>query len=450
VRKSEEDIETARGLLTQAINLDSSLLGAWRNLGVLATYEGKYKEAWEYFEHSLNLSRKDNNKVEEGWALGLLADVKSYLADYTDAIKFIQESQAILIDVGDSLGVAENMLTLGSIFREQGKRDESLNCFKRALGIYKTLGDENRVGETFNYIGLIFQNVMILDSAIVYFTKSAEAAKKLNNKAMEAQTLLNIGISCFIEGDYEIAFSKYSQSLSNFRSINDKRGVCYVLNALGESYLLVGNYEKAYDTLLTAHQIAEETDNKFINCLILLNFGRYYREKNNYSQALNYFHKSLSLNRLLESKDIEAMILVEIAKCDLDASNLRAAKDSLKKAQYIYRDISQESFAVLALSWLSLVQIKLGMKEDADLNIRTVDEFVARGVKAEYQTDIGWCAWKVFDALGNKEKALFHLRQVYNELNRRAQKIKDNDLRYSFLNRVIINREIVTAYDKIK
>jgi predicted ATPase/DNA-binding CsgD family transcriptional regulator len=118
------------------------------NLADLVRYQGEYAKARVLLEESLALFRARANK--RGIALALLVDVEfRFLAhrDPTLIRPLLEESKALLEEIGDKDGLARHSYVTGQVALSQGDTSTARSLFEESLALYRDLGDRPRTGQ---------------------------------------------------------------------------------------------------------------------------------------------------------------------------------------------------------------------------------------------------------------------------------------------------------------
>jgi tetratricopeptide (TPR) repeat protein len=187
MRRTDEAIEHAR----KGLALDPTLPDAWNTTGLLAHDQRRFADAEAAFREAIRLRPEHwsahNNLGNTLEALGRLNDATE---SFRTAIRLEPRSAAaltnlarVLIDSDDpelldqaedlcrrALAVAPEMSqatnTLGNVFRLQGRPDEAMACYERALRL-----DQSSAMPCLN-IGKLFQQFAKYDDAARWFDKA--------------------------------------------------------------------------------------------------------------------------------------------------------------------------------------------------------------------------------------------------------------------------------------
>jgi tetratricopeptide (TPR) repeat protein len=94
--------------------------------------QGDYAQAHSLIEESLAIMRELGEKMGIAVSLGNLGHVAGNQGDYAQARSLIEESLGIFRDLGDKRGIAECLVDLGCVANDEGRADSAMRLL--ALG----------------------------------------------------------------------------------------------------------------------------------------------------------------------------------------------------------------------------------------------------------------------------------------------------------------------------
>lgn len=110
-----------------------------RHLAEAALAEADLAEATRQSERALSLARELTVKGEEGNALRVLGEIALARQDPTQAEAYLQESGAVLDEVGDEYAAARSRLALARVGLAQSRRAEALSALEQAEAVFERL-----------------------------------------------------------------------------------------------------------------------------------------------------------------------------------------------------------------------------------------------------------------------------------------------------------------------
>jgi len=201
--------------------------------GVLAHYQGDYRQAKLFCEESLALFRALGDK--KGMAaslngLGLIARARN---DYAEAQALHEESLAILRALGDTWGIAETLSLLTRVaffYQEDYTAGKSLH--EESLALFRALGDRRGIAQTLGILGYIAFLQEEDATALTSIEESLALYRELGDRPYSARLLHLLANAAFVKGDYAKACTCYEEALTTFRELGEKWFIAICLEGL--------------------------------------------------------------------------------------------------------------------------------------------------------------------------------------------------------------------------
>lgn len=234
---------------------------------------GEYQQAIDYYNRSLALCRKLDNKSSIATILTNLGRVADNQGDYASAEKYFLESLEVCREIGDTWSAAANLNNLGNIISNRGDYGQAEKYYQESLTLVTRLGDKTYIASALN----------------------------------------NLGNMAAYRDDMDTAHRYYEESLKLRREVGDKLGVSYALTNLGSVAYVQKNYSLAYDYYLEGLEIRREVGEKFGVAASLTNLGLLAYQQQNYAEGIGYFQESLKLKKELQDRYGIAVALLGLA-----------------------------------------------------------------------------------------------------------------------------------------
>ena len=174
------------GLYQQAFDLNQAVLDkniddktnadALNYNGMAHLSLGQYNTALGYLEQSLAIMQEIGDRKGEGTTLNNISQIYDAKGDYDTALGYLEQSLAIMQEIGDINGMAITWTNMGAILFKQKRDEEAIPLLMSAYDIFQKIGSPNgqevakylaaiieRADEakfrkiTSKYIGLIFK-----------------------------------------------------------------------------------------------------------------------------------------------------------------------------------------------------------------------------------------------------------------------------------------------------
>jgi tetratricopeptide (TPR) repeat protein len=172
-------------------------------LGLVYARLGQTQKAIQYFQKQLEIVREMGNATEKCGLLANLGDAFAISGNIEQARTYYQE-QLFLAESGDYrafIGSAYN--GLGFVYVKQDKIVRGIECYLKALAIYRELEDHDKELELLVGIGLNYRKLGELNQTIEFFEKALKNSRYLENRKEEAQILVDLGEIHFQLGNIE-------------------------------------------------------------------------------------------------------------------------------------------------------------------------------------------------------------------------------------------------------
>lgn len=274
------------------------------NIGNVYASQRKYKNAIQYYELSIEVSRYISN--EKGLASSLMCLGNSYagLAKYVEAKGYINQAMHIAKKNGDKKSEAGCLGNLGIIHISEGKIDEAITLFRRAETIFKYIGDKSRKAIWSNNLETANRYLGRYNEATENYNYALETVRQAENKQK--------GGGLLDKNAYEAAIKHYSKALEIAKEI----GIDYIeeacLGNLGDVYLRLGRYEEATKIYLMALRSAKKTGNENGKAGWFENFIIAFESTKKSNESMEYFNQAIKIAETIENKIVRGKIYIII------------------------------------------------------------------------------------------------------------------------------------------
>jgi serine/threonine protein kinase/Flp pilus assembly protein TadD len=230
--------ESARGLLTQALNLNRRILGdddllvayKMQNLGNLLHDMKKNKEAQPLLQRALDIQRKNKATENVSYAATLtsLGAILEDKGDLDGAEKLYKESLTIKerLPEADPQDIAGSLNALGKVYAAEGKDAAAAPCYKRSLEIRTKLAagrPDPELATTLGNVGVYLGDHGDFNNGADYCRRALEMRRRLfpppNLKV--ARALNNLGYVLQAKGDAHEAENNYREALAMVTPASD-------------------------------------------------------------------------------------------------------------------------------------------------------------------------------------------------------------------------------------
>lgn len=157
LKYNNEAIENARG--HQKSRASGAVPMSLLNLGMDYLYENDYENAEKYFKEVINAYEQHRVgwwRIETRILLGR-GEISLAKGDYTQALKFSQDSLAISEMAGAKKYIAKGLKLKAEVLAEMGNIDEAIKLMENALKLAQQVGNPPILWQTHHSFGLLFE-----------------------------------------------------------------------------------------------------------------------------------------------------------------------------------------------------------------------------------------------------------------------------------------------------
>ena len=176
---------------------------------------------------------------------GELGNLASLQGNYEEAREFYKQSLEITERLGDQSGRATSLHNLGILAQDQGNYEEARGLYEQSLQIRERLGDQQGRASSLHQLGMIAQDQGKYEEARELYEQSQEIFEQLGNQSGRASSLHQLGMIAQDQGNYEEARELYQQSLQIDEQLGDQSGRASSLYQLGALAYKLGDFENA-------------------------------------------------------------------------------------------------------------------------------------------------------------------------------------------------------------
>ncbi len=356
----------------------------------------QYNEAKKSFEKGLESAIKINECHYIAANLMGIADVYTGMQDYTNAEINYQSAITKYRECKDYKGECEAYISYGIMFQKDGRDNDAMNTFNKALKIAKQQNDDPNISKIYSLIGNIHVIKSNYRDAFSCFQESQNINEKNNDKYGLIRDNLNFGILYINLYTMDEALKYFDIALkSSYKFGNESLGrILYNKGIATEKSSGSYNPEKRLEKLHEAMKLydnslnyAKEKGDKLLIGLNQERIGNIQFWLNNYQQALSQFENAYNIIEKYGGKNELATILGKlgvmyyvIATDSLSKLNkkdkqnyIKRGFDYLKKAieqntKYEYYDQLRTNYSNISQMYYSLNDTINAIKATAELN----------------------------------------------------------------------------------
>lgn len=230
-------------------------------------------------------------KSGEAKALKIIGNTFYFRGAFVDALKYWNESLAILRQLGDDAGVARILGNIGAVYVHQEDDVKSLEYHLNSLKLAEKVGDIGlQFKELNNIAGVYFTKEATWDKSLEYLQKALAISEKIQaDSSLLGSIYGNIGRIYEGKDKYQLAEQNFLKALKIMG--DDGPYSAFSLNGLGNMAVKRGRVEAAENYYQRALKNAEQ-QNRVLTISSLLGLAQVNKLRNQHDQAFSYFNQA--------------------------------------------------------------------------------------------------------------------------------------------------------------
>lgn len=327
--------------------------------GINCKNQNKLDSAFFYFNSSLFINRRLNNK--EGITLNLLelALYNQQMGDYAEAVRNYFRTLDILLEHPNNKTLGITYHNLGSLYLELNKNKEALNYSLKAFELEKEFNDSVSIGNSLVNLGQIYFNVDSLKLAKSFFEQSLQYNNLLNQQLNIADSYLGIARLLDNKQDFSTALNYYQKAIEIFTIINDNHKLAWANYYLGNHLYSTNKINQAIEVNEKAYQLSKKSIDLNLKKKIYLKLQGLYTKVENYEKALQYTNLLRDVEDQLKIPETLQYLAISEAELTfrLKEEKTRLENEAVLKKQknFKYIFLSSSIFALITLALISIV-----------------------------------------------------------------------------------------------
>ncbi|EDO45509.1 predicted protein [Nematostella vectensis] len=278
---------------------------------------GKYDQSMENFQHALSLCQKTGDESGQARAYLGMGDAHRSQGKYEDAMNNYQHALSVFQKtgdesgqasayLGDESGQAHAYLGMGDVHWSQGKYEDAMNSYQRALSLFKKTGDESSQAKAYHGMGKVQSFQGKYEDAMNNYQHALSLCQKTGDESGQAEAYLGMGDAHRSQGKYEDAMNNYQHALSLFQKTGDESGQASAYLGMGDVHRSQGKYEDAMNNYQRALSLFKKTGDESSQAKAYHGdessqakayngMGNMHKSQGKYEDALNNYQHALSL-----------------------------------------------------------------------------------------------------------------------------------------------------------
>jgi DNA-binding SARP family transcriptional activator/predicted ATPase/biotin operon repressor len=370
----------------------------------IAWMTGQPAQAQTLAQTGLNLIRQETaGDVLEARLLETLARIARDRGDAHACQHWVEEALAHYRTAGDELGQASALDKLANLRYEAGDYQQAAEQHRQAIAQFRRLGATVYEARALNGLALALRALGQYDEARTIHERCLAIARQFQDRYGEWTHLVNLGNIAYELGDFATAVARYEEAVTIPQQLQAPRGISMTLNNLGQAR----------------------------------------RGQQQFEAALACFDDALQINREHGFRSGEGHSLNGRGLTLVEAEQFETAIAVLTEAVALWRELGDRLRLLDALASLALAQVGLRQTAAARVLIEEALATVQPQDAALTRRLVYYAAYRVYEAVGERDTAVAHLQQA-ERIRRETAETLTPEQRQLFA-RVPLNRQIETA-----
>jgi DNA-binding SARP family transcriptional activator/tetratricopeptide (TPR) repeat protein len=162
------------------------------------------------------------------------------------------------------LEYADALLTQGVALYNQGKPEQALDWYQRALPAYQLLKDESAIIKTYTNIGVLLKTLGRFREAELAYQNALPKNAATQSMVWQANLYNSIALLQHTTGQYPAALASFDQAIQFARASGSQRFEAYVLAGIGDLYLELDAAVEAREAYRQARAVAVQIKDTYL------------------------------------------------------------------------------------------------------------------------------------------------------------------------------------------
>ena len=335
---------------------------------------------------------------------------------------------------------------LADLYQWTGRYAQAEEAARQALSLKTKNGDPVGQAAAFHQLGVLSYYRGDYESARASLEQAVSLRQQANDPAGGAWSLMYLGMIHFFQGDYSGAAQHHELALQVAQARQDwfQEGI-HLTNAARVS-LRLGEYEQALEQLERSLEMKRRVGDRTGQGFSLFYVGLVHTYLGSYDEAESAFQASLDLRRQINDERGIGYSLYGLGLVALGRIQFEVAEDCFQQAYQAHSQLGAKAETVVDLSYLGQARLGLDKLDEAAEASGQAIALLAEQKNVEEAQQVYFNHFRILAARQNPAARSF-LQEAHDVMMRQADRIGDAQKRQSFLEKVKINRAIVTAME---
>lgn len=305
-----DSISLKAGLLLK----DSLIIAlSWYELGLLATFQGRFTEAQQSFNKSLSLHFEKEQSVTTAVIYNDIGFMYGQMSDLDKQQEWLIKALRLYDANGDLAGMAQTLNNISTCLNDADRTAEALPYLKRSIEIRERLGNKMNLAIVHNNAAQIYMRLDSLDMAIKHqqaglkYAEATNLTGSLSHSYITMALLLNRQRKNAEALEYEQkAIALLEKSRDNLPQLSRRYIAAAILSAsIKDSVGALSYFKKGYDLSLAINNRYNLRDIHLHQAIFFKDRKDFYNAYESYKVYVRYKDSIMNSETLSKMADIE-------------------------------------------------------------------------------------------------------------------------------------------------
>jgi signal transduction histidine kinase len=276
--------------------------------GIYFMYTGKYDSANYYYNQSLALGKKYNDKQITAKGYNNLGNVCQYTADFEKAVDYNYKALQLFEELKDSSGIAGAYGNLGNNYTRLKQYPKAVELVEQAIAFAKRRGDKRLLANSYNTLSSIYGDLHNDSLELLNVVKAYGLYKEINNIKGMATTASNL-TEIFVSRNETDSAQQYALlGIGYCKQIEDIQNLGTLYHTLGILYDKKNNSGAALQAQDSAIYYALQTGDKMILSVSYQSKAAIYFKLQNFKAAYENLSNYSTINDSVFNENMQSGI----------------------------------------------------------------------------------------------------------------------------------------------
>ncbi len=375
-------------------------------------------------------------------------------SDYTTAVDAAQQAVQLAQKTQNPKMEAVGYIRWSRGLWREGKIAKAHTQLLKALAIAKHAQYYELMGAIYRMLGIIPTNIDSIETIIGYMERALAAYRhaQASDRSGEAWVLNNLGTTGYMGGDYDVSKKYLDESLVVFQQIGDRHGEGQVLYNIGHLAWLLGDFGRARNYFTRAKQTWQGVGNRRGEASATRGPGMVALYERDFQTAHRYLAAALQLYQAIGDREGERNTRTFLGHAFFAAGQYPEAVEAYQQSLKIWGALMEgageasDTLAGFARALYATGNIQQA-KEEIE---KIVDNVMSGAVIFTYEPfRVYLNCFHVLYRLGDP-RARAIVDRAYNIIQEQAQRISEEHLRRTFMEKIPVIREIIAVWQVLE